>query len=95
MTLTKQEIIDEICSLTGLQKFWCSSGSTEPKAFFEALASQLGISESLGVGLTKQEIAKQICLSLGGNWDDSCQSEGATVTRAGLQNIRDALGFLT
>lgn len=91
---TKQALMDEICRLTGLPKFWCSSGSTEPKEFFLALAVQLGISASIGPGATKQELACIIAISLGGKWDESCQSEGATVTKIGLTRILDALSYL-
>ena len=91
---TKQDLIDEICKLTGLPKFWCSSGSTEPKEFFIALANQLGISLSVRPSLTKQELASQITLSLGGTWDERCQSEGATVTKVGLLRILEALAYL-
>lgn len=91
---TKQDLMDEICSLTGLPKFWCSSGSTEPKEFFLSLSNQLGISASMRSGATKQELACNIVLSLGGTWDESCQSEGATVTKIGLTRILDALSYL-
>jgi hypothetical protein len=90
---SKQEIMDEISNLTRIPKFRCSSGSTEPREFFLALAEQLGIHEGIPA-MTKPEIAKHLCQSLGGVWTEECESSGGTVTRAGLEVLRRQLDFL-
>jgi len=90
---TKQDILDEISDLAGIQKFYVSSGSTEPRAFFVALAIQLGITD-FKQRMTKPELARLICYSLGGIWDFDCESSGSTVTKQGLINILEGLRFL-
>jgi hypothetical protein len=93
MTKSKQQIMDEISAITHIPQFHCSSGSTEPREFFTSLAEQLGLHESIK-GLTKPEIAKFLCQSLGGSWGPHCESSGSTVTREGLEVLYDQLKFL-
>lgn len=91
--ISKQEIMDEISQLTGIPKFYVSSGSTEPREFFISLATQLGIMEFMN-SASKPELAKSICQALGGDWTEECESRGSTVTKVGLQKILDSLQFL-
>lgn len=93
MTKSKQQIMDDISELTHIPSFRCSSGSTEPREFFVALAEQLGLHESIK-GLSKPEIAKFLCQSLGGVWGSHCESSGSTVTREGLEALYEQLVFL-
>lgn len=90
---SKQEIMDEISELTSIPKFYVSSGSTEPRAFFLALATQLGILELMN-SKSKPELAKSICQALGSDWTPECESSGSTVTKVGLSKILGALQFL-
>jgi hypothetical protein len=90
---SKQEIMDEISEITSIPKFHVSTGSTEPRAFFVALATQLGIIDFMN-STSKPELAKSICQALGSDWTEECESKGSTVTKIGLKKILDALQFL-
>lgn len=90
---SKQEIMNEISDITSIPKFRVSTGSTEPRAFFVALATQLGIIDILNSN-TKPELAKSICQALGTDWTEDCESRGSTVTKIGLKKILDSLQFL-
>lgn len=85
--------MDEISKLTNIPRYIVSSGSTEPREFFVALATQLGIMEVMN-SKSKPELAKSICEALGGEWDVECESRGSTVTKQGLIQILNGLNFL-
>jgi hypothetical protein len=92
---TKQELIDEICSLLRIGPFAVGSGSTEPAQFFRELAERLGV-DLVGVS-TKPEIGRRIVEAFGLIWDGSCDSTsstsggGSTVTSIGIQRLKQAV----
>ena len=68
-----------------------STGSTEPAALFKLSLEALGIrGESDG---TKPEMARKIVESAGSAWVPDYESRGSTVTKAGLEAVRDAVSF--
>lgn len=90
-TPTKQEIMNEACGLLLLPLFPVSRGSTEPRAFFDAVAAAVGVDPDEYP--TKQLLAEAIARHLGQDWDSSCDSRheaasgGGTVTAEGLSRI--------
>ena len=91
VALTKQKIIDQCCELLSLPLFPVSNGSTEPRAFFDAVAAAIGVDS--GDYSKKQLLAEAIARYLGQAWDSSCDSRdsaasgGGTVTAEGLLRI--------
>lgn len=91
---TKQQIIDEVCSILSLGKVLVGAGSTEPAEFFRDVAAKLDV-ETVGA-LTKPDLGRRIVEHFGLEWDDACDSRsshsggGSTVTSVGLQRIREA-----
>lgn len=79
--MTKQEMMNRISEVLSIRTFFVSTGSTEPRDFFVAVANQLGLQE-LSANQGKVDLAKLILQVLGEDWDDSYSSEGATVTKA-------------
>lgn len=69
-----------------------STGSTEPRAIFDLVNDRLGL--GLPKTLTKPEMAKGIVECTGNRWHPEFESRGATVTRSGLEAVRDAVVFL-
>ena len=90
----KQEIITEVCELLNLRHHYVSSGSTEPREFLVDVAVAMGY-QDLVSGLDKHEIGKLIVVSIGLPWTKECESNGSTVTRAGLNQILAAVKFIT
>jgi len=88
--ITKQQIMDKISSLISIPKFTVSNGGTEPRAFLEAIAEQLGLG-TLIVGLDKPGIGKCVLESFGRPWLPEFDSAGSTVTREGLLAIEKLL----
>lgn len=93
MSDTKQQLMNEISDLARIPRFKVSSGSTEPRDFLLRIADQLGLQSEVG-SLTKPEIARFLCISLGGTWSEDCESSGGTITKKGLMSLRDQLKFL-
>lgn len=79
--MTKQELMDEISDVLSIRRFFVSTGSTEPREFFIAVANQLGLQE-LSANQGKVDLAKLILQVLGEDWNDSFSSEGSTITKA-------------
>lgn len=81
----KLEAVARISFLTNSGPEVLGPGSKERKSVFINLAKgmQVPFSESD----TKQEIAKKIVVSSGGNWDPTCESIGQTVTLVGLNRL--------
>ncbi len=92
---TKQELIDEICSLLHIGPFAVGQGSTEPAQFFKDLGESLAV--DLGGAATKPEIGRKIVESFGLVWDENCDSTssnsggGSTVTTFGLLRLKQAV----
>ena len=92
---TKQELIDEICSLLRIGPFTVLIGSTEPAQFFRDVGECLAV--DLEGASTKPEIGKKIVESFGLTWGENCDSTrsasggGGTVTIFGLQQLKQAV----
>jgi len=95
MSRTKQEVIDSICLDLGIARWETSTGSTEPKGFLLAVADSLGIPYEPRD--SKPALAKRVVESGGEIWLPTHESEGATVTRSGLEaverSVRKLLGL--
>ena len=79
--MTKQEMMNRISEILSIRTYFVSTGSTEPRDFFVAVANQLGLQE-LSANQGKVDLAKLILQVLGEDWDDSYSSEGSTITKA-------------
>jgi len=90
---TKQEIIDETCSYLGIPSFTISTGSTEPREFLEAIIDQLGLAD-IAIGFDKQQLGRLIVEASGHLWLPVYDSSGGTITKEGLEAIRDAVFVL-
>jgi len=96
---TKQSVIDEVCLMLGIGPFSVSAGSTEPSAFFHAVAMRLGVVSD--AASTKSEISREIVTAAGLKWDASCDSSssnsggGGTVTLEGLMRLEEGVKLLT
>ncbi len=87
---TKQDLMDAISYHLKIPNFQCSTGSTEPKAFLEAVVEQMGISK-LAMGLDKIELARLIIESGGRQWLPTFDSAGGTITREGMLAIQEII----
>ena len=89
--LTKQDIMDLVCELLSLPRHSVSRGSTEPRQFFDDVASAIGLDPT--EYSSKQYLAEGIARFLGQGWStesdsrDSAASGGGTVTAEGLSRI--------
>ena len=81
----KLEAVARISKLTKSGPESLGPGSKEHKSVFINLAN--GLDLTIYKSDTKQELAKKIVTSLGGVWDNSCESVGQTVTLIGLNRI--------
>jgi hypothetical protein len=90
---SKADIVWEIGHLIDAGPFHMSTGSTEPRALFDA------VNESLGLGIpsngTKPEMARGIVEAAGSRWLPQHESSGGTVTRDGLIAVLGAVRFFT
>lgn len=87
---TKQEVLNDVSELLGIQKFTLAPGSSEPKEFLVAVIYQLGIDAS-DYPNTKPGLARAIVESFGHTWHPEFSSTGSTVTLKGLQAILDII----
>jgi hypothetical protein len=89
----KIDLVSEIASYIGIEVPHMSTGSTEPRALFDAVNLQLGL--GLPSDLTKPEMARAIVEAAGFGWSAQNESVGGTVTLSGLAAVRDAVALLT
>ena len=87
---TKQEVMDSVCKHLGIPAFLISTGSTEPKEFLISVAEQLGI-QGLTAGMDKQELGRLIVEAGGNLWLPEFDSTGGTITKDGLEAIRETV----
>jgi len=92
MKESKQQIMNDICLLTGLPSAKNSTGSTTPRDFLLSIAVLLGIPKVSR--LDKPHLARAIVESAGLVWLPEYESRGSTVTRAGVAAVRDAVRLL-
>ncbi len=91
--LKKQDVLDEVTSWLGLAQVKVSSGSTEPRLFFELVVELLGL--ETGPAKDKPGLARCIVEAAGFSWLPKYESRGSTVTLNGLIAVRDAVMLLT
>jgi hypothetical protein len=88
---TKQQVIESISNLIGVDAPEMSTGSTEPKKIFELINAQLGL--GIEPDRAKPEFAREIVERAGLVWSPDCESRGSTVTLEGLILVLDAVRF--
>ncbi|GAB2592234.1 hypothetical protein [Microlunatus antarcticus] len=91
MSGRKQDIVEEIASVFGLEAPKMSTGSTEPREIFDLVNRELGL--GLPLHLTKPELARAIVESAGDVWLPDYDSRGGTVTLKGLAAVLEAVHF--
>lgn len=89
----KIDVVADIANYIGIEVPHMSTGSTEPRALFDAVNVELGL--GLPGNLTKPEIARAIVEAAGFGWSAKNESTGGTVTLSGLTAVRDAVALLT
>jgi hypothetical protein len=92
MTRTKQNVMDDTCALLGIPFWRVSTGSTEPKDYLLAVANSLGIPIELCD--SKPELAMRIVEASGEVWLPFYESQGATITRYGLEAVERSVQTL-
>ena len=87
----KVDIVHQLAHEIGVPPPPMSSGSTEPRIIFVLVNDRLG----LGVDerLSKPDLARGIVEASGENWHPDYESRGATVTKAGLLAVLDAVRY--
>lgn len=92
-TLSKADIVDEICRRIGLrQSVHMSTGSTEPRELFVEIDNAFGLGITSRAS-TKPELAAAIVNAAGFAWLPQFESRGSTITRDGLLAVLDAVRF--
>lgn len=89
--MQKDEIARYITSKIGVSPVNFSRGSTEPKELFVQIATAIGLEFSKDI--SKIELAKLIVESSGNFWHPHFESNGATVTKDGLDAVKKAVDF--
>jgi hypothetical protein len=87
----KVEIVGEIARLLGVPAPHMSTGSTEPRAIFDLVNSRLGL--GIDPRRDKPGVARGIVEASGHPWAPDYESRGATVTKAGLVAVLEAVQF--
>jgi hypothetical protein len=88
---TKQQVVESISDLIGVDAPEMSTGSTEPRKIFELINTQLGL--GIQSDRAKPEYAREIVERAGLVWYPDCESRGSTVTLEGLFLVLDAVRF--
>ncbi len=86
---TKQDVMNDVCRILGIQQFRVSTGSTEPRAFFEAVCDQIGM--PIKATMDKPALAQRIIEGSGQVWKANYSSRGSTVTLTGLKAVKVAV----
>ena len=89
----KVDVVFEIARLVDAGPFHMSTGSTEPRALFDAVNVELGL--GVPTGGTKPEMARGIVEASGSRWLPQYESAGGTVTLDGLHAVLNAVRFFT
>lgn len=89
--MRKDEVIEEIARLLGVESPGTSTGSTVTKQIFSHVNEVLGLGHEPSLG--KTELARSIVESSGEPWLPSYESTGSTVTLAGLRAVLEAVEF--
>ena len=89
--MQKEQIAEYITNKLGVSPVSFSRGSTEPKELFVQIATAIGLEFSSSS--TKPSLAKLIVESSGMKWHPHYESNGATITKAGMLAVKDAVDF--
>jgi hypothetical protein len=89
----KVDIVAEIAGYIGIEVPHMSTGSTEPRALFDAVNVELGL--GISDDLTKPQMAQAVVEAAGFVWKGTHESNGGTVTTAGLIAVEEAVALLT
>lgn len=87
---TKKQIAAAITTALGVPPVRFSRGSSEPKRLFVEIVRVLNLGIDTSRRNTKPRVGEAIVRAAGGDWDNSCESGGDTVTRIGLLRLEDA-----
>jgi hypothetical protein len=96
--VSKQSVVNEICSLLQIGPYPVGAGSSEPAALFREIAKIFEI--DISRCNSKPEIAQEIALQAGLNWEHDFDSRssvsggGSTVTLKGLRQVNQAVRIL-
>jgi len=91
----KIDIVWDIAQMIGVEAPHMSTGSTEPRAIFDAVDDSLGLGLQKHGRRTKPEMAQGIVEAAGYTWTPRDESRGGTVTIDGLRNVSRAVRMLT
>lgn len=86
---SKADVVRTIAEKLGIPVPPMSTGSTEPRAIFDAVNRHLHL--GIPVELTKPQTARAIVESTGRAWLPTYDSRGGTVTLAGLRAVLAAV----
>ena len=89
---TKQNVIDDVNGHLGLPSVRVSSGSTEPREFFERIIELLAVPAPENTD--KPGLGRAIVEGAGMAWLPTYESRGSTVTLQGLKAVREAVVLL-
>jgi hypothetical protein len=81
--------MDDTCDILGIRHFRVSTGSTEPRLFFEAVCDQIGLPHT--ISQDKPALARLLVEGSGQKWLAIFSSRGSTITLPGLQAVRAAV----
>lgn len=93
----KQEALDQLCRIIGIEQATLGVGSSIPSHVFTAAANLVGVNPNQSM----PEIGEEIVTLAGLNWDDDCDSRGtdsgggSTVTLVGMNRLVAALEILS
>lgn len=88
-TAVKADIVAEIAHALSVAAPPMSTGSTEPREIFTLVNDRLGLGIDPRSG--KPEMARGIVEACGASWHPDFESRGATVTKAGLLAVLEAV----
>jgi hypothetical protein len=83
--------MNDTCDILGIQNFIVSTGSSEPRTFFEAVCDEIGLPYTSVQD--KPTLARMLVESSGQKWLTNFSSRGSTVTLPGLKAVRNAVSL--
>lgn len=89
---TKQDVMDDVNGHLELPSVRVSSGSTEPREFFERIIELLAVPAPESTD--KPGLGRAIVEGAGMPWLPTYESRGSTVTLEGLKAVREAVVLL-
>lgn len=90
---TKEDIVNAIARLLGVEPPRMSSGSTEPREIFDVVIDSFGLIATPEATRTKPREAQTIVEAAGMQWLPNYESTGSTVTKDGLLAVLSAVQY--